>query len=159
MKFDILETNDDQLLATFYYRHWLDMDTNEQAIAADWRERALAFIADARRRKSFAGFCAVLDDEPVGSACCQIMERVYPAFHTSDASVVGYIWGVYVTPALRGQGVGAALVTKCTHYLKGQGCGRVLLHAGERARPLYDRLGFQPTDELALMIEATGGGL
>jgi hypothetical protein len=37
-------------------------------------------------------------------------------------------------------------------HLKSIGCGRVLLHSGERSAALYGRMGFTPTDELAATL-------
>jgi GNAT superfamily N-acetyltransferase len=151
----IAETDDDGLLAGHYHRHWLSMGLAPDDVAPDWRERALTFIAEARRGRAFAGFVARDAGEPVGSACCHVVDRAYPAFRVADAPVVGYVWGVHVEPSIRGRGIGAALVRACVAHLSARGCGRVLLHAGERSRPLYQRLGFEPTDEMALALEAT----
>ena len=150
----IAETDDDALLAGYYHRHWLSMGLAPADVAPDWRASALSFMAEARRARAFAGFVARDAGGPVGGACCHLVERAYPAFRVADARVVGYIWGVYVEPSSRGHGVGAALVRACLEHLSARGSGRVLLHAGERSRPLYERLGFEPTDELALALEA-----
>jgi len=150
----IVETDDDALLADYYHRHWLAMGLAPADVAPAWREQALAFIAEARRGRAFAGFVARDADGPVGGACCHLVERAYPAFRVADAPVVGYVWGIYVEPSSRGRGLGAALVRACLAHLSARGCGRVLLHAGERSRPLYARLGFAPTDELALALDA-----
>ena len=90
----------------------------------------------------------------MGGACCHLVERAYPAFRVADARVVGYLWGVYVEPSSRGRGLGAALVRACLGHLSARGCGRALLHAGEQSRPLYERLGFERTDELSLVLDA-----
>jgi GNAT superfamily N-acetyltransferase len=149
----IVETANDELLVDFYRRHWLNMGIDESAVAPEWRAAALEFIANARSGNSFAGFVAVEGDEPVGGACCHVVARAYPAFLAADAARIGYVWGVYVRPGRRGRGIGSALVGACVSRLVGIGCGRVLLHAGDRSRPLYQRLGFRPTDELALDID------
>jgi GNAT superfamily N-acetyltransferase len=150
----IAGTDDDALLAGYYHRHWLSMGLAPADVAPAWRDNALGFIAGARRGRAFAGFVARDAGGPVGGAGCHLVERAYPAFRVADAPVVGYVWGVYVEPASRGVGVGAALVRACLDHLSARGCGRVLLHAGERSRPLYERLGFAPTDELALALDA-----
>ena len=150
----IAETDDDALLADYYHQHWLAMGLAPADVAPDWREGALAFIAGARRGRAFAGFVARDAGRPVGGACCHLVERAYPAFRAGDARVVGYVWGVYVEPSSRARGLGAALVRACLGHLSARGCGRALLHAGEQSRPLYERLGFEATDELALVLEA-----
>jgi GNAT superfamily N-acetyltransferase len=150
--FDIVESHDDALLAEFYGRHWHAMGIDEAAVAPDWREAALAFIASARVQAGFAGFVARDAGRPIGAACCHLVARVFPAFRVGDAARIGYVWGVYVDPDHRSRGTGAALVRACVAHLDARGCDRALLHAGDRSRPLYARLGFVPTDEMALAI-------
>ena len=157
---EIFPTADDQLLASFYRRHWLEQGIPAGDAAPDWRAQALAFFRTARAEHALAAFTAVgrgaNEDGPLGCACCHRVPRVYPAFRVSDAREVGYVWNVYVEPRARGRGIGAALVRACIAHLASLGCDRVLLHAGERARPLYERLGFEATDELALRVASRG---
>lgn len=150
MPIEIVETDDDALLCGFFYQHWLDMGVTEAEIAEDWREQALAFIAAARRDRRFTSFVALQDGEPIGGASCQLMDRIYPAFRKSDPRKIGYIWGVYVSANHRGGGLGASLVRACVEQMKALGCQRVVLHAAEKAAPLYRRLGFERTAEHAL---------
>jgi GNAT superfamily N-acetyltransferase len=145
-------TQDDERLANFYHRHWLDMAVPEADVAPDWRRQALGFIKAARRDSAFAGFIAHDAGKPVGSACCHLVARTYPAFRRADSDKTGYVWGVYVVPGSRGRGTGAALVRACLDHLARLGCGRALLHAGDGSRLLYERLGFHPTEELALAL-------
>lgn len=153
MPIEIVETQNDALLCRFFHQHWLDMGVTEDEIAEDWREQALAFIAAARRDRRFTAFAALLDGEPIGGASCQLMDRAYPAFRKSDARKIGYVWGVYVSTDHRGGGLGAALVGACVTHLTALGCQRVVLHAAEKAAPLYRRLGFERTAEHALTIK------
>lgn len=152
MNFEIKTTVDDGLLAEFYRRHWAEMGVEGADVSPDWQDKALAFMASAREHRSFAGFVAVSNGTPVGGVCCQLADRVFPAFRADDATNIGYLWGLYVLPKARGCGIGTALVTACVRFLAGQGCRRVLLHAGERSRDLYARMGFRATDEMALPI-------
>jgi ribosomal protein S18 acetylase RimI-like enzyme len=145
---------DDTVLAEHYHRHWLELGIPAEEIAPDWHAAFLAFVRSARDERAFAGFVARDESTVLGSACCQLVERVYPAFRLVDRGGTGYVWSVYVHPAARGQGLGRQLVQACVAHLQAQGCGRVLLHTGPRARPLYERLGFAATDELALRIDA-----
>jgi hypothetical protein len=40
-----------------------------------------------------------------------------------------------------------------TQWLKEQGFGSVVLHASDEGRPLYESLGFQPTNEMRLSLK------
>lgn len=142
-------TTDDALLVEHYRLHWLDMGLAPAEIREDWAAEAFRFLRDARAGGSFAAFVAKEADTPIGSACCQLTPRRFPVFGIADAPRIGYLWGVYVRPGFRGRGIGTALVKACTDHLRSIGCGRVMLHAADRSAPLYGRLGFVPTEELA----------
>jgi GNAT superfamily N-acetyltransferase len=150
---EIDPTTDDAVLAEHYHRHWLELGIPPADVAPDWRAAFLAFVRSAREERAFAAFVARAEGMVVGSACSQLVERVYPAFRSVDRGGTGYVWGVYVQPAARGRGLGRQLVHACLAHLRAQGCGRVLLHTGARARPLYEGLGFAATDELALRLD------
>jgi ribosomal protein S18 acetylase RimI-like enzyme len=145
-------TSDDALLVENYGLHWVEMGISAAEVRGDWRAEAHHFLVDAREKSGLAGFCALVEGQPVGTACCHIVPRAYPAFRTADADRVGYVWGVYVRPEHRGQGIGGMLVSACMSHLRNRGCARALLHAGERSSGLYKRLGFKPTDELSAAL-------
>ncbi|MBK1661001.1 GNAT family N-acetyltransferase [Paracraurococcus ruber] len=146
-------TADDALLVEHYRLHWHEMGVAEDAARADWQAEARRFLREARARDGLAAFAARdAAGAVIGTACCHLMPRAFPAFRQGDADRIGYVWGLYVRPGARGRGVGGALVGRCVSHLKGLGCGRVLLHAGARSAPLYRRLGFSPTHELAMPL-------
>ena len=136
----------------FYRRHWLDQGVGAQDLAADWRRRTSAFLEEARAGGALTAFLATdsSEDEPVGCACCHLLVEAFPEVRDRYVGPKGYIWGVYVAPRYRGTGTGSSLVSACIDELGLRGCRRVLLHAAPRSRGLYERLGFEPTDELSL---------
>ncbi len=150
MRHAIAACEDDAWLAECYRRHWVDMGVRDAEIAPDWRERFIAFVLQRRRAGVLAAFAASVEGRGVGCAVCHIVERRYPAFRGEEPAVSGYIWCVWVDPACRRAGIGRALVGASAAWLRERGCARALLHAGEGARSLYLRMGFAPTDELAL---------
>lgn len=145
-------TSDDALLIEHYGLHWLEMGTPISEAREDWRAEASRFLVEARLTSGLAAFSATTGGVVVGTACCHIVPRAFPAFRKLDAARIGYIWGVYILPEHRGRGIGGMLVTACLAHLKSIGCGRVLLHAGERSAALYGRMGFRPTDELSATL-------
>jgi GNAT superfamily N-acetyltransferase len=145
-------TYDDGLLIENNGLHWLEMGVPSAQARTDWRAEAGRFLEEARAMSSLAAFSARMSGVSVGTACCHIVPRAFPAFRKEDAACVGYLWGVYVLPEHRGKGIGGMLVSACMDHLKSVGCGRVLLHAGERSAALYARMGFRPTDELSAPV-------
>lgn len=143
-------TADDALLIEHYRLHWHEMGVTADAVRDDWRLEARRFLREARELNGLTAYAARdAGGGVVGTACCHLTARVYPAFRKADTDRVGYVWGLYVRPDARGRGVGRALVAECVSHLRGLGCGRVLLHAEDRSARLYRRMGFAPTNELA----------
>jgi GNAT superfamily N-acetyltransferase len=62
----------------------------------------------------------------------------------------GYILSVYTEPFARGRGLAKAIVQACIAKAKEAGCTRATLHASEAGRPLYEKFGFERTDEMWL---------
>ena len=57
---------------------------------------------------------------------------------------------VYTEPEWRRRGVAALLMRHVLDYTREHRIGRVLLHASDDGRPLYESLGFVPTSEMKL---------
>jgi GNAT superfamily N-acetyltransferase len=145
-------TSDDTLLVENYGRHWQAMGIEAIDVRGDWRSEAQDFLEQAREQSGLAAFVAKVEGQPVGTACCHLVQRAFPAFRKADADLVGYVWGVFVRPEQRGRGIGGMLVSACMSHLRMSGCGRALLHAGDRSAALYRRMGFIPTDEFAAVL-------
>ena len=56
---------------------------------------------------------------------------------------VGWIGHVFVTPELRGHGLGTRLTSVAVSHLQRAGCDSILLASTELGRPIYERLGFK----------------
>jgi GNAT superfamily N-acetyltransferase len=62
----------------------------------------------------------------------------------------GYIWGVYVEPAYRKQGIAKQLTSATVNYLKAVGCTRAVLNASPLGKPVYESLGFSNSNAMQL---------
>jgi ribosomal protein S18 acetylase RimI-like enzyme len=60
------------------------------------------------------------------------------------------VLNVYVEPAWRRRGVAEALMRALLDELAARGVRRIVLHASADGRRLYERLGFEPTNEMRL---------
>lgn len=60
------------------------------------------------------------------------------------------VLNVYVEPNWRRRGVAEALMRALLNALDARGIRRVVLHASQEGRRLYQRLGFEPTNEMLL---------
>ena len=65
------------------------------------------------------------------------------------------VLNVYVEPAWRRRGVGNALMRAILTTLAERGIRRIVLHASTHGRRLYERLGFEPTNEMRFVPRRT----
>ncbi|MFF4016865.1 GNAT family N-acetyltransferase [Streptomyces sp. NPDC001843] len=73
-------------------------------------------------------------------------EQVAYARVVTDGALFGWLADVYVDPAVRGKGVGTAMVRAIREHLRPYGLRRLLL-ATEDAQGVYEKLGFRPLDQ------------
>lgn len=123
---------------------------SECAMTPGWRERFRAYL-EQRMKDDEAGFFVALDGATVvGTAGALIPEYPYRVHGIRR----GYIFGVRVEPGYRGRGIATTLTEEAIAFLRNLGCARIRLHASRFGRPIYERLGFVPTNEMELTVEA-----
>jgi len=74
----------------------------------------------------------------------------HPNHPTQD--VRGYILNVFVEPEHRRRGLAEQLMARATLEGERRGLAFLVLHATEKGRPLYEKLGWQQTAEMALQL-------
>ena len=141
---------EDSLIAQHFYQLWRDNDVPADSIKSDWQETILQFINHARQNLCYKAFVAEVDGKVVGSAGCQLFAGLYPLALVENYRKYGYIWGVYVEPPYRGQGIAKQLTNIALDHLKIIGCTRVVLHASPSGKPVYSSLGFSQSNEMRL---------
>jgi ribosomal protein S18 acetylase RimI-like enzyme len=89
----------------------------------------------------------------VGGAGVQlrtIPPRPRPGADDLELGPEAIVLNVYVEPGWRRRGVAAALMRALLDALAERGIRRIVLHASDDGRRLYERLGFVPTNEMRL---------
>ncbi|GAA6621116.1 GNAT family N-acetyltransferase [Scytonema sp. NUACC26] len=152
--------SEDFLIAEHFYKMWLDIGFPDDAIALsasrtrliapDWLNITLQFVEKARRELFYKAFVAEVEGAVVGSASCQLHSGLYPNIIKQEYRKYGYIWGVYVEPSYRRQGIAKQLTSKAVTYLKEIGCTRVVLNASPLGKPVYESLGFSSSNGMQL---------
>lgn len=119
-----------------------------QAMKDPFREWLEPRIADGR----YFGWIAEGGGHAVGGL--GMMEIDWPPhpFHPASDKR-GYVLNVFVEPEHRGQGIATALMAAAREEAKRRGLAFVVLHATEQGRPLYERLGWEQTAEMGLVID------
>lgn len=135
-----------------YADFWLSMFQevgiiSESDMVRDWRARFREYF-ERRIRAGDARFFVALDaGEIVGTAGAMIADGYPFVVHGIKR---GYVFGVRVDPQRRKRGIATRLTQEAVGFLRGIGCTRIRLHASRFGRPIYERLGFVPTNEMEL---------
>lgn len=143
---------EDTLIANHFYQMWLDNQIAAAAISGDWLEVTLEFIDQACQTLSYQAFVAEVEGTVVGSAGCQRFAGLYPNVMKATERCDGYIWGVYVEPPFRGQGIATQLTQQTLVYLKAIGCTHAVLNASPSGQSVYSRLGFIDSNAMRLAL-------
>lgn len=117
-------------------------------------DAARAYLTQAVTDGRYVGWVAELDAksrEVVGGAGLQLRELL-PRPDVGRERLVrgpqGLIVNVYTERAWRRKGVADALMRELLQWCRGNGIESVVLHASDEGRPLYEKLGFRPTNEM-----------
>jgi ribosomal protein S18 acetylase RimI-like enzyme len=119
------------------------------------------YFREALPRGEYLGWVALSSAspaEPIGGAGVQlrpILPRPAPAGDGIELGPEAIILNVYVEPAWRRRGVGEALMRSLLSALAQRKVRRIVLHASDEGRRLYERLGFVPTNEMRLETPRT----
>jgi GNAT superfamily N-acetyltransferase len=79
-----------------------------------------------------------------------LLIAAWPGFPGERQSRRAWILNMYTEPAYRRQGIARRLVETMIEWCRAEGFRAVGLHASQQGRPLYESLGFRPTNEMRL---------
>jgi GNAT superfamily N-acetyltransferase len=126
-----------------------------EPLRATTRERLTVAIASGE----YVGWLACPPKSPdtvVAGAGVQLRLVLPHPRRCADGTVItasgrhAIVLNVYTEPAWRRQGVAELLMGRIVAWARSERLDRLVLHASPEARPLYDRLGFEPTNEMRL---------
>jgi GNAT superfamily N-acetyltransferase len=132
---------------------WWDMGRrNEEALALmelaarEYFERA---VADG----SYRGFLATnAASEVIGGG--GIVISAWPGTLGQRAPQRAMILNMYVERDYRRRGIARSLMTEMIQWCRENGFAHVGLHASDEGRPLYEQLGFKPTNEMRIELDS-----
>ena len=100
---------------------------------------------------SYRGWFAMADGRVAAGVGLIITELVSGPFSPEQTSRP-YLLNVYTEPEFRKRGLARLLAVKAIEWCRTQGYKILWLHASKYGKPLYDSLGFEPTNEMKLML-------
>jgi GNAT superfamily N-acetyltransferase len=100
---------------------------------------------------SYVGWIVDEDGRDVAGAGMWLME--FPPHWMDEEPVRAYLLNFYVDPAFRGCGLAYKLLKLSVEDARRRGIKVVSLHASKFGKPLYERNGFEPTNEMILRLD------
>jgi GNAT superfamily N-acetyltransferase len=135
-------------------------DVPTDALASMLLEASTIALDALLREGSYVGWCAVGEgDRVLAGAGVHIKPQLPRISHhgiTITTAPVPLVVNVYSEPDVRGKGLARALMKTLMEWAPAQGFDRVVRHASDFGRPLYNSLGFVPTNEMGWFPSARG---
>jgi ribosomal protein S18 acetylase RimI-like enzyme len=150
------EASDIPILARHRAAMFTDMGQLSSDLTAPLVDRTASYLRDAMPRGEYLAWLAEQSGTKavaIGGAGVQlrpILPRPQPGADELEFGPEAIILNVYVDPAWRRRGVGEALMRTLLDALSLRGIRRIVLHASDDGRRLYERLGFVSTNEMRL---------
>ena len=125
------------------YRDEAQLDAMEAASAP--------FFEQGLRDGTYAGFFAVDEDGRVmaGGGVILVAYQPHPLGPRPRRP---FVVNMYTEPEHRGQGLARGLMRAMIAWTRHEGYAALFLHASDAGRPLYEELGFKPTNEMRLQL-------
>jgi GNAT superfamily N-acetyltransferase len=101
--------------------------------------------------EKYIGWLIVEEERVVAGAGMLLMD--FPPHWRDPQPVRAYLLNFYVAPEARGGGLAYGLLKTAIGEARSRGIKVVSLHASEFGRPLYERNGFEATNEMMLSLE------
>jgi GNAT superfamily N-acetyltransferase len=137
----------------------LPVDRDEALVHA-----TAAYLAHAMPDGEYLGWIAEApgpEPETIGGGGAQLRSILPRPDGANDKLELGpeaIVLNVFVDQRWRRRGVAEALMRALLTELSERGVYRIVLHASPDGRKLYERLGFEPTNEMRLMHPRTKSG-
>ncbi len=151
--FTIREATPDDLsvIVTHRRRMFEDMGHSNPALLDAAEPEVRRWTADRLANGRYRGWLAV---EPGGAvvAGSGLWLLDWPPGNLDMTPYRGYILNVYTQPDYRGRGLARRTVQAAVDWCAEQGIRVVILHASDQGRPIYESLGFTPTNEMRLIL-------
>jgi len=145
-----MATEDDAaLIAEHRRRMFADSGMAEASAMDEMVANFVEWVRPRLRDGRYLGWLMEDDGAVVAGAGMWLMD--FPP-HWMDAEAVrAYLLNFYVEPATRGRGLAEQMLQLALDEARRRGIGVVSLHASRMGRPIYERNGFEGTNEMMLL--------
>jgi GNAT superfamily N-acetyltransferase len=108
------------------------------------------YFENALRDGSYYGLLCEIDGEIVAGG--GVVIAAWPGSPLNFDARRAWILNIYVEPAYRRRGIARSIVDTLVEWCRRNGFQSVALHSSEYGRSLYEKLGFQSTNEMRLRL-------
>ena len=133
-------------------RMYEDMHYTDRAALEAASRLSSVYLQKAIPERSFRAWLAFDGARPVAGGA--ILITAGPAHPDALDCRRALILNVYTEPAYRRRGIARMLMRTLIQWLEREGFPRVTLHASDEGRPLYESLGFEPSNEMRLQLRS-----
>ncbi|AFL87071.1 sortase-like acyltransferase [Terriglobus roseus DSM 18391] len=133
-------------------RHSMFLD-NEFATADELDTMNVAFEPWLRERLADGRYLGLFAEEDgVVLAGAGILFNDFPPHYLHVEAGRPYLLNFYTEPVARGRGLAKELLKACVEECRVRGCKVVTLHASKFGRPIYEKFGFEQTNEMMIKL-------
>ena len=147
----VATADDAAIVAGHRVAMFADMGTLPPGAGEPLHAACVTYLRDAIGRDYF-GWLACDADGAVVAGCGLQLRTILPRPSRAGGitATEGIILNVYTEPQWRRRGIAERLVRACIDWARGRGVERIVLHASDDGRALYEKLGFRQTNEMRL---------
>jgi GNAT superfamily N-acetyltransferase len=124
-----------------------DMGDLSGDAAARLETASFVYMRQMMAEQRYLGWLAERQGEVV-AGCGLIISQLLPRPGAIDGGAQALIVNVYCEPEHRRRGLARALMAAMLDWCKSERIAKVVLHASQDGRPLYESLGFVQTNEM-----------
>jgi GNAT superfamily N-acetyltransferase len=142
---------DAALIAEQRCKMFLEMGQPDDARMHAMVEGFVPWVRPKLEDGSYVGWLVSKDGRVVAGAGMWLMD--FPPHWMDAAPLRAYLLNFYVEPEFRGHGLAYGLLKTTVEDARRRGIKVVSLHASRFGRPLYERNGFESTNEMWLRLD------
>jgi GNAT superfamily N-acetyltransferase len=146
---------DAELIGLHRRSMFVDSGQAEEAKLQTMMENFVAWVQPRLSDGSYLGWIVEEDGHVVAGAGMWLID--FPPHWMDSEPIRAYLLNFYVDPAVRGRGLAYELLKTAVEDARRRGIKVVSLHASKFGKPLYERNGFEPTNEMILRLGGVEG--
>lgn len=143
--------SDVDLLTSHRLSMWKDIHPELSSVIESTADTTRQWILEKIRQGRLHPFIARSEQGVVAGSGCILINATQPRPSTSKMEVP-YLLSMYTEMHARRQGVATMITRAAVDWCRNRGYDRVVLHASKEGRRVYEKIGFEPSNEMRLKL-------